>query len=119
MHLVSGSLEGGAGRGAYWLHSELKERGIESNILTDSMVTNGDPNVVSLSKTIFHRVKNLALHELDGMAAMIYRKRKPIVFNTGLFGCDFTRHNLYKQADIIHLHFINGLVRVKELRKVD
>ncbi len=48
-----------------------------------------------------------------------YRNRQPWIFNTGLDGIDFTRHPAYKVADIVHLHWVSGLVATRTLRKMD
>ena len=42
------------------------------------------------------------------------------VISTGITGFDFTKIKEYKEADIIHLHWINsGFVNIKHLKKID
>ena len=42
-----------------------------------------------------------------------------MIFSSGLFGYDFTKHPSYKWADIINLHWINGgCVKIKCISKV-
>ncbi len=120
LHIVSGDLSGGAARGAYWLHLGLKELGVESKIFTNSKITLSDNNVVSSVQTQKDKLFNMIRVQLDYMLLLFYPKRKRITFSSGLFGIDFTKTKEYQEADIIHLHWINGsFVNMKHLRKVD
>lgn len=120
LHIVAGNLHGGAARGAYWLHLGLCELGIESKILTNSAETLGDRNVVSLNKTKKQKLKNLILSYLDVLLLLFYPKRKRVIFSSGIVGINFTKIKEYKEADIIHLHWINGgFINIKDLAKVD
>jgi hypothetical protein len=51
LHIVAGDLSGGAARGAYWLHTALKELGVDSKIFTNSRVTFGDDSVVTITNS--------------------------------------------------------------------
>lgn len=120
LHIVAGELNGGAARGAYWLHLGLQKLGVNSNILTSSKTTLGDNDVISLSCSTKDKVLKLLRHKLDSLPELFYKKRERILFSTGLFGFDFTKTTAYKEADVIHLHWINeGFVNIKHLRKVD
>lgn len=118
LHLVAGELSGGAARGAYWLHQALQEIGVESTILSNATETYGDKSVISVAGSQLGRLK-LAATRLVGRAPVrAYGKRQRRIFNTGLEGIDFTRHPAYAATDLVHLHWINGLVRIGMLRKV-
>lgn len=120
LHIVAGDLSGGAARGAYWLHSGLKELGIESKVFTNSKTTLGDDSVVTPMKSKRDRAFNMVRSQLDNLLLLLYPKRKRIIFSTGIFGIDFTKTNEYKEADVIHLHWINGgIVNIKHLAKID
>jgi hypothetical protein len=41
-----------------------------------------------------------------------------VEFNTGFDGIDITRHPSYADADLVHLHWVNGLVGVRTLSKI-
>ena len=49
VHLVAGSLSGGAARGAYWLHKGLLGHGVESHVITDHHDNFRDPTVTFLT----------------------------------------------------------------------
>lgn len=119
LHIIAGDLNGGAARGAYWLHLGLKRLGVDSKILTNSKTTLGDENVITILKDKKSKLKNLMRAQLDTFPALFYRKRKKVIFSIGFVGFDFTKTNVYKEADIIHLHWINnGFVNIKHLAKI-
>jgi len=118
LHLVAGELTGGAARGAYWLHKGLREIGVDSHVLTNGRETYGDPSVTSLSTSVVDKVKFSLLSHVGNSPKHLYRNRQNLIYNTGFAGIDITRHSLYESADIIHLHWINGLVTMHSLRKV-
>lgn len=120
LHIVAGDLSGGAARGAYWLHCGLKELKIDSKVLTNSKITLGDDSVITTNKTKKDKAINIIRNQFDSLLTFFYQKRKKIIFSTGIFGIDFTKSNEYKEADIIHLHWINGsFVNIKYLSKTE
>jgi len=120
LHLVGGELSCGAARGAYWLHLGLKSLGVDSTILTNSTTTFSDESIITTSKTKKDKFCSLIRIELDGLPATFYRKRRRHIFSSGLIGFDFTKTKVFKEAEILHLHWINGgFVNVKHLWKID
>jgi glycosyltransferase involved in cell wall biosynthesis len=117
LHLAAGSLSGGAARGSYWLHRGLSELGVDSFFLTNSRERVSATGVGTLAETTSQKLKCTMLPRLGGLPKYLYRNRKPWIFNTGFEGVDFTKHPAYKEADILHLHWINGLVAMRTLRK--
>lgn len=120
LHLIAGDLSGGAARGAYWLHTGLKKLGIESKILTNSRTTLEDPSVVSVATDTKTKLLSILRGRLESLPLKLYRRRRPEIFSTGFCGFEFTKTPEYKEADILHLHWINaGFVNIKHLSKVD
>ncbi len=118
LHLVAGELDGGAARGAYWLHRALLELGVDSTILTNAKDTLGDESVISLTQSSLGKLKFAVLHRIGLLPIKAYRNRESLTFNTGLDGIDVTRHPAYESADLVHLHWVNGLVSMRSLRRV-
>lgn len=118
LHLVAGQLDGGAARGAYWLHQALRELDVDSNILTNARDNLGDKSVTSLTGSAYGKLKFAILRRIGLLPIKAYRKRQHLTFNTGFDGVDITRHPAYAAADLVHLHWINGLVNMRSLRKV-
>ncbi|URA10849.1 glycosyltransferase family 4 protein [Thermospira aquatica] len=120
LHIVAGNLNGGAARGAYWLHCGLRKIGVESKILTNGINTFEDNSVTTILKSKIDKAFNLMRGEFDNLIVLLYPKRKKVIFSTGLFGIDFTKTREYREADIIHLHWINaGFVNIKHLSKIN
>ena len=120
LHLVGGDLNTGAGRGAYWLHSALREAGTQSRILTNSRPILDDPSVTYLARSRKDKVFNLVRAQLDKAPLWLYQNTGAANFSTGIAGFDFTRTQEFKEADLLHLHWVNaGLVNMKHLAKVD
>lgn len=118
LHLVAGELSEGAAKGAFWLHKAQLELGIESQLLTSGKDKDGSEGVISLSKNPIQIVKVAVLSRLGNWPILFYRRRLTGIFNTGFSGINITRLDAYRDADIIHLHWINGLVSLKTIRNI-
>ncbi|WP_417536683.1 glycosyltransferase family 4 protein [Methylophaga sp.] len=118
LHLIAGSLSGGAARGAYWLHLAQRKLGVDSCLLTNEGKNIPDEGVYALEKVPSRRIKLSLMGCLERALIGAYRERSRIIFNLGLIGDDFTKHPAYRAADIIHLHWVNGMVAVRALKKI-
>ncbi|HYQ56270.1 MAG TPA: hypothetical protein VEP89_02905, partial [Draconibacterium sp.] len=117
VHLVAGNLDGGAARGAYWLHTGLQKIGVNSHILTDSELTFGDANVHSVTKTKKDKLLKVFRENVDYLYTLPYQKRSIDLFSTGFWGIDLKKQEILKDADIVHLHWINsGFVNIRQLK---
>lgn len=119
LHIVAGDLTGGAARGAYWLHCGLREKSIESKVLTNSKVTLGDVDVRSVNSTKIDRVFHIVRGQLDQLPVILYPRRTRNIFSTGIIGYNFLRSREYHWADIIHLHWINGFVNISDIARIN
>lgn len=119
LHLVAGDLDGGAAKGAYWLHLALMEKGVDSIILTNSIKKNLGQNVMSIASSKVSKLKILLREEIDNNLSCLYREQELRIFSPGMIGYDFTKTKEYHDADVIHLHWINGgFVNIKHLAKI-
>jgi len=119
LHVVAGEMTGGAARGAYWLHKGLLELGADSRVLTTSRETYGDNTVISLAADKKGEVLDLVRRQIDYSFQHLYRNRQRAIFSTGMTGFDFTRTDAYKQADIVHLHWIGwAMVNIRHLARI-
>jgi glycosyltransferase involved in cell wall biosynthesis len=120
LHLSAGDLSGGAARGTYWLHKGLLAQGVDSTLLISGRSNEIDASVIPLAQDKFSRIKSIFRSQIDPLLLKLYKKSTGNIFSTGLIGYDFTKTQEYKEADIIHLHWINaGLVDIKQLAKID
>ena len=113
LHLIAGDLSGGAARGAYWLHRAQREIGVESSVITDSRSVLNDRFVHSVGHDSFKHFSARVLNKIANTPTLLYPKRKRIIFNTGFSGIDISKTTQYKQCDLVHLHWINGLISIK------
>ncbi|WP_346856196.1 glycosyltransferase family 4 protein [uncultured Draconibacterium sp.] len=119
VHIIAGNLDGGAARGAYWLHRGLINLGVDSKVFTNSEITFGDTSVITITKTKKDKLKKVVHENLDYLLTLFYRKRNKDIFSTGFFGENLAKNELVKNADIVHLHWINsGFVNIKHFKKI-
>jgi glycosyltransferase involved in cell wall biosynthesis len=118
LHLVSGDLTGGAARGALWLHNGLKAQGVASSILTNGKRHIHDSSIENLPRYSVMWAKAILASRFAKLWLLPYINREPQYFSTGFDGIDITKHPAYELADIIHLHWISGLVSVKSLKDI-
>ncbi len=118
LHLVSGDLIGGAARGAYSLHMASREIGIESTLLTNSLKNYEDPSVTGFVPSASDRFRSRLLAKLSRLSLKAYPNRESWIFNIGLDGLDVTKHPAFKQAEIVHLHWINGFINLHTIGKI-
>lgn len=121
LHLVSGNFNGGAAKGSYTLHLELLNKNIDSKIYTNSILNDNYVNVFTSSNNFINKIIKIFKSSLDKYwPKFLYSKNLKTPFSTGLIGENFTKNKFYKDADIIHLHWINnGFVDIKQLSKID
>jgi glycosyltransferase involved in cell wall biosynthesis len=120
LHIIAGDLSSGASRGALWLHKALRESGIDSKVLISGKVQKSYDDINGISNKKVDQIKIKVFNFLSRIPIKIYRKRSKNIFSTGLFGYDFTENNEYDNADIIHMHWVNGgLLKIKNIEKIN
>ncbi|KOR28159.1 glucosyltransferase, partial [Achromatium sp. WMS1] len=120
LHIIGGDLNGGAAKGAYWLHLGLINNGINSKLLVQKANIK-EKNIIALSSDydIKSRLKQFIKFQLDMFPPRFYSNRKMVIFSTGFFGNNVTKTQEYKWADIVHLHWINGgMLGISDINKI-
>ena len=108
---------GGAARAAYRLHHGLLEHGIKSRYFV-SQKSSDDPTVLGPS-TNLEKVAAKLRYQIEGLPLFIYRDRQNVIFSPAWVPWNF--HNFINRtdADIIHLHWINGgFLQVETFKKI-
>ncbi len=109
---------GGAGIAAYRLHIGLKSIGVESKMLVlHSSSSDGDVVRFVQNNNIFWRQWDKLRNRLISSEFNVYKDTRPRGLN--MFSDDRTiydigKHTLVKEADIIHLHWVAGMVNYME-----
>lgn len=120
LHVICGDLNGGATRGAYWLHRGLLQIGVESRVLINAKAPYDDAFVHSILTNKKANLFNLYRLGMDQLVSQFYKRRQKRIFTCAFFGFDFSKTKAYHGADIIHLHWVgNGFVKIKHLAKIN
>ena len=111
LHIQAGSLDSGSAKGAYQLHSSLLDIGIDSKLLSTYSSSVNDKSLVSISsKSKFLLLKQKVSQKLANLSLLAYPNRKQWIFSTGFSGINISSLKEFQESDIIHLHWINGLL---------
>lgn len=119
LHVVAGDLRFGAARGAFNLHIGLRELGVES-----FLVYNGAGKAkewtVNTNKSNKNKIVDKVRSNVNKLLVQRYKNRADRIFSTGLVGYDITKLAVFKEADIIHFHWINsGFINIKLFSKIN
>ena len=113
LHLVAGELSGGAAKGALNLHNALLNLGIDSHILTTAKDTLNKTNISTLNK-----YKAFFYAKIDSSISRICGSEN--IFSNNFFGFNILKHQSYKNADIIHLHWVNsGFISLRNIASIN
>lgn len=116
---LNASSGGGAFAVAQRLCSGLNETG---EVEASHLVYTGQPGKYDLwSNNWIRRKISFGLHALEKLDFLRFEKNSSVrfAFSHGKTGIDILNHPLVKQADIIHLHWINkGFISLKSLGKI-
>ncbi len=127
LHVVGGPLTNGAAKGARILHEALSELGINSQLLNDhpSIIKNKSgkdyhANIIFINDNFIKKIINKFFIYLEKILKSIYLHSPRETFTIGFFGFDITKLKAYKDADIIHIHWLGqGFIKLKSLSKID
>jgi glycosyltransferase involved in cell wall biosynthesis len=121
LHVVAGTIHGGAARAAYAIHSALRRRGIESRLLLSQEELVDDPSIVQIELDPEGSANREYRVRLDQFPLNCYPDRMASgqqggMFSPGVAGIRLEDLPPFAEADIIHLHWINGLVSIEGIR---
>lgn len=119
LHLAAGDLSGGAAKGSYGLHKALREIGINSRLLISGRDSRGDNSVIPYGVSQWSRLCLSIGMRVSNLPLCLYPRRMRWPFNTGLSGINLNRISDYVTADLVHLHWINGVVAFPFLRAIN
>jgi glycosyltransferase involved in cell wall biosynthesis len=120
VHINTSDINGGAAIAAHRLHLALLDEGIDSKML----VMNKGSDELNIDVAKKGKVEELIFSNVRKLREKIifnkYKDREnPILFSTGKYGIDISEHPYIKEADIIHLHWINGgYLSLKSLQRL-
>tara|TARA_Y100000590_G_scaffold388062_1_gene462105 strand:- start:1920 stop:3122 length:1203 start_codon:yes stop_codon:yes gene_type:complete len=120
LHVVGGPLNYGASKGANILHKALIKLNVDSKLLNDTPVKNSEKEIIFINKNYLINLISKIFIYLEKILKFLYYSRPKETFTLGFFGFDITKLEEFKDADIIHLHWLNqGFVKLKYLSKTN
>lgn len=112
---------GGAAIAAGRLAKALRKTGIDVSMLVRDRQTD-DPHVTALNHSFFSRQINFLRFVWERLVIFFCNRfHRDTLFQVSLAdtGTDISRHPLIREADIIHLHWINqGYLSLKDVKKL-
>mgnify|MGYP006081258713 CR=1 FL=1 len=117
LHLVGGDLNLGASKGAMILHNGLLKEGVDSHILSDSTLPKNFINGHSIKDNLILRLLNLLFNKFEKMIKFLLNRKITPTFSFGIFGINIKKLKIFKEADIIHIHWLNqGFINLSHLK---
>lgn len=111
---------GGAAVAANRLHRALRKNGIESTLLVQDLNQKAEA-VHAVDTGFLYRKKAFARFAWERLTFLPYERNASVrfAFSPANTGIDISQHPLVKEADIIHLHWINqGFLSIDSLGKL-
>lgn len=118
VHLISGELNGGAARGAYWLHRGLLSLGIDSKVIYNGNTVSSDDSAFSVRSNPLVRLRLSASSRLAAIPLKVYTRPEKTTFNIGIDGFPIEKIAAVSEADLVHFHWINHLVPLSSIKKI-
>lgn len=122
LHIVGGNTFNGAFKGAKILHQTLNELGLNSKILNDSsnILSEKNQKIVLVNKSLGSKIVNKIYINCEKILKSIFLPSPRSTFTIGLFGFDITKFKEFKDADIVHIHWLNqGFINLKSISKIN
>jgi glycosyltransferase involved in cell wall biosynthesis len=123
LHVIGSSDQSGAYKGVYILHKALINQNIKSKILGDYSYKKNlkkESDIVYINKNIFQKLLNKFFIITEKIFKFLFLKSPRSSFTFGLVGHDITKSKYYKDADILHIHWLGqGFIQLKSISKVN
>lgn len=123
LHVVGGKPSGGAYIGTHILHKALLELKIDSKILNNNIDTSFkkiDSSVISINDKLLNKIKSNFFIFFEKILKSILLPIPRETFTFGIIGFDITKLKEYKNADIIHIHWLNsGFINFRSISKIE
>ena len=120
LHIVSGSINDGASKGAIYLHKYLLKRGVNSKILFGSIDGQQEKNIDNIYYFKKNYYEKFIYYFYKVIFKMIFNLffSKKFIFTTGFYGVNIKKNKFFKEADIIHLHSVNDFVSLNTIKSI-
>lgn len=118
VHLNTYAGNGGAGRACLRLNKALIDQGIDSQVWVNFSFEENN-QVSNFSAGFFRKWITAVGIVLEGLVSKYFTRSLRIPFSIPVWGKDISNHPILKEADIIHIHWINhAFLRPRDLSKL-
>ncbi len=120
LHIVSGSINDGASKGAIYLHKYLLKCGVNSKILFGSIDGRQEENIDNIyyyKKNYYEKFIYLSYKAIFKIIFNLFFSIK-FIFTTGFYGVNIKKNKFFKEADVIHLHSVNDFVSLNTIKSI-
>ncbi|HEY1722424.1 MAG TPA: glycosyltransferase family 4 protein [Magnetospirillaceae bacterium] len=118
LHLSTFDIDSGAARGAYWLHTALRARAIDSTVLVGRK-SGQDPTVHALKGPGARFLAKLRMR-FDQLPLRSLNKTDEAFWSVGWLPSGVHRQINALKPDLVHLHWIgNGFMAIDELKQIN
>ncbi len=121
VHINKTDAGGGASVAVRRIHNALRKSGIESSMLVAESQTTGDPDIVAAGKGSQGKAVDFLNFVKERLRILPHERYRSMRYNFSIAsdGRDISEHPLVRDADIIHLHWINqGFLSMDGLEKL-
>ncbi len=116
LHLSTADANGGAARGAYWMHKALQQAGIDSHMLVAEKFTSDSTVTGSRGITGSQKIKRGIRQTVEYWPLKHYKHKRPGAFSPAIYPGNIVAQVNNIDPDIINLHWVaGGLLRPQDL----
>lgn len=117
-HLNAYDGNGGAGRACLRLNEALRSEGIDSEVLVNYKFGK-DPGIKSLSDSLFSKAFTAFCILSERFITSFFSKKVKVPFSIPVWGKNAAGNKELRNADVIHLHWVNhAFLRPRDLAKL-
>lgn len=120
VHINKADTGGGAAVAMCRIHAALRKEGVDSAVLVQQ-TKSGAPNAFSTSDTIIERGRDFANFVAERLRILPHEKISSMRFNFSIAsdGRDVSSFPIVRDADVIHLHWVNqGFLSMESLQSL-
>jgi glycosyltransferase involved in cell wall biosynthesis len=118
LHLSTADANGGAARGAYWMHKALCAAGVDSHMLVADKFTSDRTVIGTPDITGSQKIAKGIRQSVEYWPLKRYKAKKPGPFSPALYPSQIAAQVEAIDPDIINLHWVaGGLLRPQDLQQ--
>ena len=118
VHIIGGPLDKGAAKGAFRLHQGLCQNGVDSSVVANYPISDTHTRIRSYDEFWIRRIFRSIIHRFNNLFLIVYRHRESGIFTTSFVGHAVHRHPSVRRADIVHLHWVSGIVGLRAMSRL-